>query len=284
MLRVGLIGLGNIAGSHLDAYERLAKGKAGVSLDAVCDVCPEKTEKMRGNCRIYTDVAEMLEQEKGKLDFVDICVPTFLHARITVQAMEAGFHVLCEKPMARTPEQAQVMIDAANRTGKTLMIAHCTRFYSGIRVLKNIIDSGELGKVRSAEFYREGGSNAPMGWNDWFHDGDLSGGAMLDLHIHDVDAIRWLFGMPNAVSVGAGSTVTKNGYDYLSANFNYDDMYVTASSDWTIAHDRFNTRTFRVNFEKGYFFCDRSPNRQVMVKVAEDGTITDYAEQTKNSI
>ena len=276
MIKVGIIGCGGIARAHKAAYKKIAAGKGNAVLEAICDIRPEQLEGFYDNVRTYTSVDEMLEKEQGKLDYVDICVPTFLHAEVAIKAMEADFHVLCEKPMARTLEQAERMIEVSKKTGKTLMVGHCCRFHEPIRMIRQIIESGEMGKVRSAEFYREGGSKEPMGWNNWYYDAALSGGAMLDLHIHDVDLIRMLFGMPQTVSVVGSSVMTKNGYDALSANFYYEDgKFVNALCDWSIAHDKYNTRTFRVNFENGFVFVDRTPGRQACVKVAEDGTVTD---------
>lgn len=280
MLRAGLIGCGNISKAHTGAYEQIAKEKNNVVLEAVCDIRPEQLECFGDDVRKYTSVAEMLEKEQGKLDYVDICVPTFLHAEIAIQAMEAGFHVLSEKPMARTVEQAEAMVEASRRTGKTLMIGHCCRFYSVPDLIRETIASGELGKVRSAEFYREGGSKKPMGWNNWFRDGKLSGGAMLDLHIHDVDVIREFLGMPKAVSAVASSVITKDGYDAMSVNYMFENgVFAHALCDWTIANDKFNTRTVRVNFENGYIFGDRTKDRMVLMKVHEDGTVTDYTNE-----
>ena len=279
MLRAGLIGCGNISKAHTGGYAQIAEEKGGVVLEAVCDIRPEQLECFDDSVRKYTSVEEMLEKEQGKLDYVDICVPTYLHSQIAIQAMEAGFNVLSEKPMARTVEQAEAMVEASKRTGKMLMIGHCCRFYSVPDLIRETIASGELGKVRSAEFYREGGSKNPMGWNNWFRDGELSGGAMLDLHIHDVDVIREFFGMPKAVSAVASSVITKNGYDAMSVNYTYEDgKFVHALCDWTIANDKFNTRTVRVNFEKGYIFGDRTKGREALVKVHEDGTVEDYTE------
>lgn len=276
MLKIGLVGNGNIAKAHHSAYARLTEsGKA--QLVACCDIRPECLEGLEG-VRVYTDVDEMLEKEKGQIDFIDVCVPTFLHAEIAIKALEAGFHVMSEKPMARTVKQAEQMVEAAGRTGKTLMIAYCNRFYSAAREIRDTILSGELGRPLCAEFYREGGSTGPMGWNNWFRDGELSGGAMLDLHVHDVDMIRWMFGMPQSVNAVASSQITKGGYDAMSVNFLYEDgLFVHALCNWTIAHDRFNTRSFRVNFEKGYMYVDRSAGREVFVKVTSDGETTDLS-------
>ena len=277
MLKVGLIGCGNISQAHTDAYAQIAKEQGDVVLEAVCDIRPEQLERFDESIRKYTSVEEMLKKEQGKLDYMDICVPTFLHSQVAIAAMEAGFHVLSEKPMARTVEQAEAMVEVSKRTGKTLMIGHCCRFYSVPDLIRDTIAKGDLGKVRSAEFYREGGSKKPMGWNNWFRDGELSGGAMLDLHIHDVDVIREFFGMPKAVSALASTVMSKSGYDAMSVNYAYENgVFVHAQCDWSIANDKFNTRTVRVNFEKGYVFGDRTPGRQALVKVHEDGTVEDY--------
>ena len=108
MLRVGLIGCGSISRAHTGAYAQM---KDSVTLAAVCDIRPEQLDVFGDNVRKYTDVAQMLAQEQGKLDYVDICVPTFLHSEIAIQAMEAGYHVLSEKPMARTVEQGEAMLE-----------------------------------------------------------------------------------------------------------------------------------------------------------------------------
>ena len=278
MFRVGVIGCGSIMKTaHLPAYKQMIEKNDPIVVEAYCDIKPEQLEGLEG--RLYTDVDEMLSKEQGKLDFIDICVPTYLHAEIAIKAMEAGFHVLSEKPMARTIEQGQQMIDAAKRTGKLLMCAYCNRFYDAARYIHDLIRSGELGAVRNAEFSREGGP-APTGTDMWFRDANLSGGAMLDLHIHDVDMIRWMFGMPKAVSAVGKSIVTKGGYDILSANFLYEDnVFVHASCDWYTEHDKFNTRVIRVNFEKGYVYVDRSPDRTAFVKVTADGEVTDMSDK-----
>ncbi len=275
MIRVGLIGRGTIAGSHENAYRHIQKDGGELVIAAYCDIRPERLEGL-GDARIYTDIDEFLKNEQGKLDYADICLPTYLHAETAVKALHAGFNVLSEKPMALDPEQADSMVRAAKETGRQLMVAHCCRFMGAVRVVRGLMESGELGKVRSAEFFREGGSKNPMGYQNWFRDVSLSGGAMLDLHIHDVDVINWLFGMPKAVSAAAANVIPGGGYDAMSVNFLYENgVFVNAKSDWTIAHDRFNTRSMRFNFEKGYVFLDRSPKRGVFVRVDEDGTETD---------
>lgn len=280
MLRAGLVGCNFIAEAHREAYEKIAKESGLVALEAICDIRPEQMEPFSSSIRRYTDVKELFKEEQGKLDFIDICLPTFLHAPIAVAAMEAGFHVLCEKPMARTVAQAEEMLNVSRRTNRTLMVAHCCRFREDAQLIKEVIDSGELGKPRNAEFHRQGGSKEAMGWNNWFRNGQLSGGALLDLHIHDVDLLRGLFGFPDAVSVAAASVITDDGYDALSANFYYDNgFYANAMCDWTIAHEKYRARSIRVNFEKGYIYSNRTSGHETFVKVSEDGSVTDYWNQ-----
>ena len=269
MLKVGLIGNGGIAVPHKAAYEKLED----ITVVACCDALPANLEKLQ--CRCYTDVAEMLRCEKGKLDFVDICLPTFLHKDVAIKAMEAGFHVLCEKPMALHSAQCQEMLEASRRTGKKLMIAHCNRFLDAVKLVQKTIASKELGRVLSADFRRD---TVMARTDSWLCKGALSGGALVDTHIHDVDLIRSFFGMPDAVSAVAASVVTEGGYDTMSVNYTYENgPVVHATCSWVLPHNKFNSRALRVNFEKGYIFCDRTVGREVFQMVTSDGTVTDLA-------
>ena len=255
MINVGLIGRGAISNAHSAAYKRLQEEGVEIKVAAYCDIRESVLEGL--DARTYTDVDEFLKNEAGKLDYVDICVPTYLHAEFAIKAMKAGFNVLSEKPMARTPELADEMIRTAEETGKLLMIAHCSRFMGQMDIVRKYMETGELGKIRSAEFWRSGGP-VPTGYQNWFRDGKLSGGVILDLQIHDVDIAQQLFGMPKAVSTVAMSALSKDGYDIMTSNLIYDDMFVTIRSDWTIEHDKYDVRGMRFNFEKGYIFNDRS--------------------------
>ena len=277
MLKVGIIGLGNIGmDAHHSAYLKIAKDGGPVEVVAVCDEVQARLDEVKDyNYRAYLSIDEMLKAEQGKLDYVDICLPTYLHSEVAIKAMEMGFNVLSEKPMALNPTEAQAMVDAKNKTGKKLMIAYCNRFYKGAQFVKNVIDSGELGKPLYAEFRRMGGGGRPTGRNknNWFWNKDLSGGAMLDLHIHDVDMIRWMFGVPNAVSVAAtaGDDTPNVGYDIMSANFMYDNnMFVNAMCCWGgPRRGEYDSRVIHVNFEHGFVRCERTKDRQVCVKSAQ---------------
>lgn len=280
MLKVGLIGNGGIGGVHLNSYKRLFES-GDMEIVAVCDIRSErlKPEFLKGfdNARTYTDIDEMLKTEAKNLDFIDICTPTYLHSEHAIKVMEAGINCLCEKPMARTVEQAEEMLAVSKKTGKLLMLGYCNRFYMGAQEIKKIIDEGKYGKVISADFRREGGSDDGA---EWFRDFELSGGATMDFQIHDVDMIRWMFGMPKAVSMTGGNIFTNGGgYDIMSTNFMYDDMFVNATCNWCVPKNRFNVRSIRVNFEEGYVFMDRSVGREVFVLVPKDGEEIDLMDK-----
>ena len=264
MLKVGLVGVGAMGSGHLANYLRLMREGADVQLVAVCDVRPEqmerkentdlnieiKQEKYEAHYNKYTDFKEMMAKEE--MDYIDFAVPTYLHAEMAIAALENGFHVLSEKPMALNVQQCENMIGAQLRSGKTLMVAQCLRFWPAYEQLKRLVDSGEWGRVVSGMFFR-GGSTPIWSFEDWLRKKDKSGGALLDQHIHDVDTINWLFGTPEAVSTSAVNMIPGSGYDAVSTNYYYPDgKVINAQDDWTINGDDFGFEMiFRVNFEKG---------------------------------
>ncbi|SHE69856.1 Predicted dehydrogenase [Caldanaerobius fijiensis DSM 17918] len=263
MLKVGLIGIGFMGRGHLDNYIRLEQEGFPVKLTAICDIDEEKFKGkfVEGNIdvgkgkydfskyNLYTDIDEMLEKEQ--LDYVDIALPTYLHAEASIKALNKGMHVLCEKPMALTSDQCRQMIDAAKKNNKKLMIAQCLRFWPEYEVLKEYVESGKFGKVLSGYFYR-GGGTPKWSYQNWLLQKDKSGGCLLDQHIHDVDMINWLFGKPDSVSTIARNVIPGSGYDIVSTNYYYaDGKVINAQDDWTLGGDYGFEMLFRVNFEGG---------------------------------
>ena len=178
---------------------------------AICDIDEEKFENkfLSGNIdvgnaqydfskyRLYTDIDDMLEKEE--LDIVDIALPTYLHAEVSVKALNKGINVLCEKPMALTVEECRKMIEAAEKNNRKLMVAQCLRFWPEYEYLKECVETKRFGDVLSGYFFR-GGSTPKWSYQNWLLKKEKSGGVILDQHIHDVDMINWLFGTPEAVS------------------------------------------------------------------------------------
>lgn len=263
MLRVGLIGIGFMGRGHLDNYIRLEKEGFPVKLVAICDIDEDKFKGkfVPGNIdvgnnkydfskyHLYTDIDEMLANEE--LDYVDIALPTYLHAETSIKALDKKLHVLCEKPMALNSKQCNDMIEASKRNDRKLMIGQCLRFWPAYECLKEYVDNKKFGEVVCAYFYRGGGT--PLwSYQNWMLQKDKSGGAMLDQHVHDVDTINWIFGIPSAVSTIGKVVFENNDYDALSTNYIYEDgKVVNAQDDWSLNGDYGFRMTYRVNFEKG---------------------------------
>ncbi|MBP1988502.1 Gfo/Idh/MocA family protein [Paenibacillus eucommiae] len=255
MIKVGLIGLGSMGHVHLDTYLRLEREGFPVKLVAICDIDEQKfkgktqesnvadlsTVHDLSNIHTYTD-PELFYQEE--MDMVDIALPTYLHDVFTIRALNQGLHVLCEKPIALDADKGAAMVKAAEAAGKNLMIGHCLRFWPEYEYLKDVVDSGKYGKVKAATFYR--GGNAPLwSYENWMLQVDKSGGALVDLHIHDVDMIQWLLGKPEAVSA-----LCSERYDIVSAHFRYSDgAIIHAHADLSLPGETGFEMSFRVHLD-----------------------------------
>ena len=264
-MRVGLVGLGMMGSGHLTNYIKMKENNEGIELVAVCDVDEKKIASgtaTEGNLKVtddsfdlskyncYTCMEEMIQKEN--LDYVDLCLPTHLHAPMSIRAMEMGVNVFCEKPMARTSKQCDEMIATAKRTGKKLMIGHTLRYWDAYVFAKDYIDNNTFGKCLGAYFYR-GGITPIWSWENWLLTKERSGGCLLDQHVHDVDTIVWMFGLPKAVSTTGINTIPGSGYDIVSTNYIYEDgKVVNAQDDWVINGDGYGFKMlYRINFEKG---------------------------------
>lgn len=257
MVNIGIIGMGGISGCHTTVYATMSDR---IRIVACCDKIPERAQGKAAEIAIniseghardfaataYLDYRELLADPN--VHAVDICLPTDLHAEVAVAALRAGKDVLSEKPMALSVADCDMMVAAANETGRVLMVAHCIRFWPEYVALKALVDSGEYGAVRHAHFTRI--SAAPL-WSseNWMMDAKRSGGVMLDMHIHDVDYIRFLLGNPQAVRVRG---YEKNGMNaYAMVDYQYaDDKVVSAESGWDYPGAFPFRMTFRVVLEK----------------------------------
>jgi len=127
--------------------------------------------------------------ENSSVDIVDICTPTFTHRELAVRALEAGKHILCEKPVALTLEDARAMNGAAKKSGRKFMVGHVVRFFPQYIRVKELAAAGDVGEIVMAKLHR-GGSFSSHGIDNWFADIAKSGGVFVDLSIHDFDFLR----------------------------------------------------------------------------------------------
>ncbi len=200
-LRCGVIGLGMGRG-HIQGYQSHPQ----CEVVAVADLDAARLEKAKAEYKIeqtYTDAGEMLK--KASLDVVSVATPNKFHAPLTIAALKAGFHVLCEKPMAMTLKEAQAMKRTADACGKKLGINFSYRFSPMSYALKQQVDAGLIGNIyfgRTVWHRRRG----MPGFGGWFGNKELAGGGpLIDLGVHRIDLALWLMGHPDPVSV-CGST------------------------------------------------------------------------------
>ena len=226
-LRIGIVGTGNIAGVHLDAYKKVQNAQ----IVAACDINPENLKtaaEKYGIKNTYPTLTEMIKNEE--LDAVDVCVWNCNHAKCSIEALNAGLHVLCEKPMAANAKEAEEMIEAAKRNNKLLMIGFVLRFDDETKIAKDFIDNDYLGDIyySKAIYLRRHG--APGGW---FTDKSRSaGGPIIDLGVHVIDLTRYLMGKPKALSVFASTENRLKNRPHLKTSVGWkpkdakpDDVY-----------------------------------------------------------
>lgn len=198
-LRVGIIGAG-IGKSHAEGYAK--QSRVQIAAIAGLDARVQTLAATYG-ARTYGEYAELLAQPD--IDAVSICVPNGLHHEVTIAALNAGKHVLVEKPLARTLVEGEEMLAAAKSAGKILMISFNHRQRSDVQYIKQQIDSGRLGRIYYAKAYWMRRAGIP-GINSWFvNKGMAGGGPLIDLGVHMLDITMFLMGEPTPVSVNAAT-------------------------------------------------------------------------------
>jgi UDP-N-acetyl-2-amino-2-deoxyglucuronate dehydrogenase len=191
MIRFAIVGCGHIAKKHAEAISNTENAR----LVAVCDTVPERLTPYIEEYGVegYTDLDEMLKNDN--IDVVNICTPSGYHANIAVKAANAKKHVIVEKPIALTLEDADAIINACKENGVKLSVVHPNRFRPAIMELKKVMEEGRLGKISH--------SNATVRWNrnqeyydqaPWRGTKSLDGGVLMNQAIHNLDLLLWLVG------------------------------------------------------------------------------------------
>ncbi|CAM3220507.1 Gfo/Idh/MocA family oxidoreductase [Paenibacillus lupini] len=204
-LKVGIVGAGSISNMHLQSYAR----NKDVDITAVCDLNENRAQdkaQQFGAKYIFTDYQQMLA--KAELDAISICTWNNSHAPISIAALDAGKHVLVEKPLCKTLAEALLVQEAVERSGKLLQVGFVRRYASNTAILKQFIDHGELGSIYFAKATCLRRLGNPGGW---FSDKERSGGGpLIDLGVHIIDLCWYLMGRPKVVSI-SGNTYHQLG-------------------------------------------------------------------------
>ncbi len=195
-LKAAIIGCGGIAGQkHMPALAKLADK---VEMTAFCDILPERAEKAAKEfgvpgARVFASHKALLAEAGPSLDLAHVCTPNKSHAEITVDSLEAGLHVMCEKPMAKTAADARRMAEAARRTGKKLTIGYQSRHRADSRYLKKLVESGALGEIYFAKAHALRRRAVPT-WGVFLNEEEQGGGPLIDISTHALDLTLWTMG------------------------------------------------------------------------------------------
>lgn len=190
-LKIGIIGCGGIAnGKHMPSLASVAEAE----MVAFCDIVVERAEKAKvdfgtPNASVYTDYKELLADKT--IDVIHVCTPNISHAEISIAAMEAGKHVMCEKPMAKSTAEAQAMIDASAKTGKKLTIGYQNRFRKDSQFLHEVCANNELGEIYYAKAKAIRRRAVPT-WGVFLDEEAQGGGPLIDIGTHALDLTLWM--------------------------------------------------------------------------------------------
>ena len=231
-LRAGIIGCGGIAhGKHMPGL----KMTKHVDMVAFCDIIESRATKAASeygtdDAKAYKDYKKLLKNEK--LDMVYVLTPNKSHAAITITALEAGNHVMCEKPMAKTAKDARAMVDAAKRTGKLLTIGYQSRHMADARYIKAAVERGDLGDIFFAKAHALRRRAVPT-WGVFLNEEEQGGGPLIDIGTHALDLTLWLMNnyKPKSVMGNVYKKLNHNGVcGNAFGNWNPDEFTVEDSA------------------------------------------------------
>ena len=294
MINVGIVGLGFMAATHIRAYRQLA----GVQITALCNPSGRHLDgdftDVAGNVgatdpvkldmtgvKATTKLSELLADPEMHL--IDICAPTKAHHELSIAALRAGKHVLCEKPLARTARQAREMAETAAACPGYFMPAMCIRFWPEWEWLQQAIHAQAYGRVLGARFRRVA---EPPGWGRKnFFNGAESGGGLFDLHIHDTDFVQFCFGRPLSV-FSTGYSRFSGAIDHVVTQYNVaGGAVVSAEGSWAMAEGFGFNMSYTVNFEnatadydiargqESLRLCERGQKPRFITLPASDGFV-----------
>tara|TARA_R100000027_G_scaffold67707_1_gene68043 strand:- start:1109 stop:2128 length:1020 start_codon:yes stop_codon:yes gene_type:complete len=267
-MKVAIIGLGFMGGMHAQIYTALP----GVDLVAVADLNVEGTKtkvaEMGLSAQVFPDLKTLLSSVD--VDIVDLCVPTDLHAELAISAAEAGKHLFIEKPLSLTIANCEAIQKAITEAGVFAQVGQCIRFWPEYVALKEFIDSGKGGALKSLSL-RRCASRPTYSHEDWLNNEARSGGAASDLHVHDTDFIVHLLGLPK--SVFSQATRGRSGIDHIFTSYQYGDLAVHAEGGWDYPEHYGFTMAFEAVFENASVSFSSASGTPPSLTLNDDETI-----------
>ncbi|QQZ08655.1 Gfo/Idh/MocA family protein [Heyndrickxia vini] len=229
MKNIGLVGLGFIGKTHLEAYGKIDH----CQVTSICTSNKVIDREIIYNGSFVTAYEELLNDKD--IDIIDICLPTYLHEEYILRAANAGKSIICEKPLTLSIESANRIIDAVNKNNVRLFVGHVLRFWPEYKVIKSFSENDRLKDIEIIHAKRLG--QAPN-WSSWFQHPEISGGALYDLHIHDIDFLYYLLGEVDTV-YAVGNKNKYGAWDHIMTTIlfkNKSKAFVEASQRMPIGY------------------------------------------------
>lgn len=247
MVRVGILGAGFMGSTHAKAYRSVPDaeiaGMYGLSADRAKPLAEEYGT-------IWTTDLDRLIGDPS-IDAIDVCLPGAQHRAVTEAAIAAGKHVLLEKPITLTIEDADALVALGEKTNKVFMIAHVLRFWPEYMEIQQRAASGDYGRIISGFAYRRQPFPA---WSKLFSRSDLTGGAVIDMMIHDYDALNWVIGVPkSAAATGVANPRSGGGLDQVQVLLNYGDASGLVDGGMMMPESYPFSSAFHILCERGAF-------------------------------
>lgn len=263
-VKAGIIGLGFMGTTHYGIYSHLKN----VEVVAVADADPDKRRgdiskvfaNIGGgdnsipldfsNIRVFESGMELINDPE--IDVIDICVPTPGHKELLIAALNKGKHVFCEKPLCRNLDELKEIEAAVKNARGYFNVGMCVRAWPEYYHAHELYKSGAAGKVHSCVFRRLSPNLDGKAWDNWFMDDKRSGGALLDLHLHDADLVCYFFGMPRTVSTfGVRGVCSQNGFDHVVSRYDFaNNTLIMAEGGWAAAGSVPFDMSFQIICEK----------------------------------
>ena len=290
MVRVAIVGAGYVGAIHGHAYRQIEQAQVVAIVD---------TEEKKGrplanelNAQYVKSIDALLSDVD--CDSVDICVPTYLHHPLVLKIAQTDHHIFCEKPLALTVEDANDMVKAVGRKSYKAMVGHVVRFGTEYQKIKEIIESGVLGKPLHA-FCQRLASAPDWHFQNWGANEERSGGAALDLHIHDLDFLMWLFGKPTSVKaqgLNNPDIMKTGGFVHIDTCMQFDGGVVGfAEGGWAFGGAFPFTKIIRIlceggtlenTFSSGKNIENRNMEKEIIIYM-NDGSIDRIGVDSKDS-
>lgn len=270
MMKVGILGCGGMGMTHCLALKALA-GQFDLEVTALADCRPAQLEKAAAcwpAAETYEYGMDLLEQTG--LDIVHICLPSYLHADHAVKAMAKGLHVFIEKPVCLTRLDCERLLAAQKAARGKVLVGQVVRFFDEYMYLKDLFDRKRYGALKAITMHRLSG-DVTWGFEDWFHQEEKSGTVIMDLHVHDVDFLRYLLGEPDQIRVTARQDQNNMIHHVLSA-YQFGEVTASAEGLWDISPKLPFEAAFRAYFEQATVVYNSRVTPSLLV-YEQDGSI-----------